>query len=158
MLEINPSPSTSTERLWREHADELLRYATVLVGPGDAHDIVVDAFLRSIPKLVGTAVENHRAYLFRAVTSHAHDLRRSRERRWVRDLAAIGPATAAAHDSFVDVRRAVAALSLSQRSVVYFAYWQDLTERDIADTLGLSVGTVHRHLDRARTHLRKALR
>jgi len=56
------------------------------------------------------------------------------------------------------VRRAVAELSLSQRSVVYFAYWEDRTEREIADTLGLSLGTVHRHLTRARTHLRKALR
>ena len=158
MLDINRPPSQLTERLWRDHAAELLRYATVLVGPSDAHDIVVDAFLRSVPKLASTTVQNRRAYLFRAVTSHAHDLRRSRERRWIRDLAAIGPASAAAPDSFVDVRRAVAELSLSQRSVVYFAYWQDLTEREIADTLGLSIGTVHRHLDRARTHLRKALR
>lgn len=156
MLDINRPPSPLTEQLWRDHAPELMRYATVLVGPADAHDIVVDAFVRAVPKL--STVANRRAYLFRAVTSHAHDLRRSRERRWVRDLAAVGPASTAAPDTFVDVRRAVAELSLSQRSVVYFAYWQDLTEREIADTLGLSLGTVHRHLDRARTHLRKALR
>lgn len=103
-------------------------------------------------------VTNQRAYLFRAVVNHAHDLRRSRERRWARDLAAIGSTSMAAPDTFIDVRRAVAGLSVQQRAVVYLAYWEDLTERSIADFLQVSPGTVRRHLVRARSNLRKALR
>jgi RNA polymerase sigma factor (sigma-70 family) len=62
-----------------------------------------------------------------------------------------------AHESDVDVQRAVANLSLAQRAVVYFVYWEDLREQDIAEVLGISPGSVRRHLVRARAHLRKAL-
>lgn len=159
MFEIDDTTATSSaDELWRSHADELLRFATVLVGPTDAHDIVVEAFLRSAESMAPGVVTNQRAYLFRAVVNHAHDLRRSRERRWARDLAAIGPASAAAPDTFIDVRRAVAELSVQQRAVVYFAYWEDLPERSIADLLQVAPGTVRRHLVRARFNLRKALR
>ena len=134
-----------------------MRFATVLVGPGDAHDVTVEAFLRAAPTLDRDTVANPRAYLMRAVVNHANDLHRSRERRWRRDLAAVGPSSTVGPDTFVDVRRAVSSLSLAQRSVIYFAYWEDLSERDIATLLQVSPGTVRRHLTRARTHLRKAL-
>lgn len=158
MFEIGDTTTTQVDELWRTHADELLRFATVLVGPADAHDIVVEAFLRSCEPVISGTVANPRAYLFRAVANHANDLRRSRERRWARDLAAIGPASSASPDSFVDVRRAVADLSVQQRAVVYFAYWEDLPERSISELLQVSPGTVRRHLIRARLNLRKALR
>lgn len=159
MFEIDDTTATSSpDELWRSHADELLRFATVLVGPTDAHDIVVEAFLKSFDSMDARGVTNQRAYLFRAVVNHAHDLRRARERRWARDLAAIGPTSTAAPDTFIDVRRAVAGLSVQQRAVVYFSYWEDLPERSIADLLQVAPGTVRRHLVRARTNLRKALR
>ncbi len=134
-----------------------MRFATVLVGPSDAHDIAVEAFLRAGTLAAGETVANPRAYLMRAVANRANDLRRSRERRWRRDLAAVGPFSTAGPDTFVDVRRAVGALSLAQRTVVYFVYWEDLSERDIATLLQVAPGTVRRHLVRARIHLRKAL-
>ena len=157
MSGIDNSARTSADELWRGHAAELLRFATVLVGPHDAGDIVVEAVLRSERSIAAGNVRSPRAYLFRAVANHASDLRRGRMRRWARDLAAIGPAHSDGPDTFVDVRRAVAKLSVVQRAVVFLAYWEDMTERDIADLLQLSPGTVHRHLDLARTHLRKVL-
>jgi len=135
----------------------LLRFATVLVGPTDAHDIVVEAFLKSSESMASAGVTNQRTYLFRAVVNHAHDLRRSRERRWRRDLSAVGLTLTAGPDTFLDVRRAVSSLSLAQRTVIYFVYWEDLSERDIAALLQVAPGTVRRHLVRARIHLRKAL-
>lgn len=54
--------------------------------------------------------------------------------------------------------RAVAGLSVRQRSVVYLACWEDMTEAEIARVLDAHLGTVRRHLHRAQTHLRKALR
>ena len=162
MFDIDDTPSTDaggdrTEALWRDHAAAMMRFATVLVGPAEAHDISVEAFLRSAPALIEQRAVNPRAYLMRAVANRAHDLRRGNERRWVRDLAAVRPASSPAHEPNVDVRRAVAALSLAQRSVVYFVYWEDLREHDVAAVLGISVGSVRRHLVRARAHLRKAL-
>lgn len=156
-MNIEPAPQPVTDQLWRAHADDLMRFATVLVGPGDAHDITVEAFLQAAPAFDTNTVGNPRAYLMRAVANRAIDLHRSRERRWRRDLAAVGPASTLGPDTFVDVRRAVSSLSLAQRTVVYFAYWEDLSERDIATLLQVAPGTVRRHLVRARVHLRKAL-
>jgi len=147
----------TAEDMWRAHAAELLRFATVLVGPHDAGDIVVEAVMRCERVIASGEVGAPRAYLFRAVANRAGDLRRGRRRRWTRDLTAIGPANVAAEDTFIDVRRAVARLTLAQRAVVYCAYWEDMTERDIAELLGLSPGTVHRHLDVARNRLREVL-
>lgn len=143
--------------LWKAHADELMRFATVLVGPNDAADVVADAFLGAVAAASEPTVANPRAYLYRAVANRAHDLKRSRFRQWRRDLAAIGPSSTSQNDDFSDVRKAVSTLSISQRSVVFLAYWEDLPERAIADYLGLSPGTVHRTLERARGTLRKAL-
>ena len=157
MSEIDNTARTTTEEVWRAHAAELLRFATVLVGPADAGDVVVEALLRS-ERFVNTGeVHAPRAYLFRAVANHARDHRRGRSRRWARDLAAVGPAKVDGPDTFIDVRRAVARLSVTQRAAVYLAYWEDMTERDIAELLQLSPGTVHRNLDLARNHLRKVL-
>lgn len=157
MMDIDRTPATDADQLWREHSADLMRFATVLVGPGDAHDIAVEAFLRAGNVAAGDTVANPRAYLMRAVANHANDLRRSRERRWRRDLSAVGPTSTAGPDTFVDVRRAVSSLSLAQRTVIYFVYWEDLSERDIAALLQVAPGTVRRHLVRARIHLRKAL-
>ncbi|CAB4785038.1 MAG: hypothetical protein F2735_00065 [Actinobacteria bacterium] len=157
MMFIDRTPSTDPDQLWRSHAADLIRFATVLVGPADAHDVAVEAFLRASAVLAGGAVADPRAYLMRAVVNHANDLRRSRERRWRRDLAAVGPSSTAGPDSFLDVRHAVSSLSLAQRTVVYFVYWEDLSESGVAALLQVAPGTVRRHLVRARTHLRKAL-
>ena len=156
MIEITAT-SSAIEELWRIHASELIRFATVLVGPSDASDIVADSFLAAAPVAAGAAVANKRAYLFLAVSNQAHRLHRTRERRWIRDLSAVGADVTITSETPIDVRRAVASLSLNQRTVVYLAYWEDLPERAIADLLEMSSTTVHRHLTKARSQLRKAL-
>jgi DNA-directed RNA polymerase specialized sigma24 family protein len=40
---------------------------------------------------------------------------------------------------------------------VYLTYWEDMTDQMAADHLGISAGSVRRHLARARDHLRKVL-
>lgn len=158
MSDIGEAGAVTAESLWREHAGELLRFATVLVGPADAGDIVAETLLRADPAISSGRVLNPRAYLIRSVFNRALSLRRSRRRRWARDLAAVGATTIDPIESDLDVRRAVAALRVIERAVVYLAYWDDLTERDIAEQLQLAPGTVHRHLVNARARLRKALR
>lgn len=148
---------TTHEQLWRSHAAELVRYATLLVGPDDAQDVVSSAFIKVARNLPGAEPENLRSYLFRAVTNEAHDHHRRDASRHRRDSFAVRPSASPASDTDVDVRRAVDGLSLRQRAVVYLAYWEDLPERTIAKWLDISVGSVRRHLTRAQSHLRKAL-
>ena len=154
MTDVDPE-ICAVATLWKAHAIGLARYATLLVGPNDAPDVVSAAFVKVTAG--ARPISNARAYLFRAVTNCALDQQRSKRRRQARDLNAVLPALGRQPDSDLDVRRAVAALSVRQRAVVYFTYWEDLDESHIADVLGISSGSVRRHLARARTHLRKAL-
>ncbi len=149
---------TDTE-LYRAHADELTRYATVLVGPDDAPDIVTDAVLAAFASPNWRTVEHPRAYLFRSVLNHANTLHRSTSRRRRREIVvARGSATAMSHpDSSIDAQRALQTLSTQQRAVVYLSYWEDQTAADIAETLGISEGSVRKQLARGREQLRKVL-
>ncbi|HDH25070.1 MAG TPA: hypothetical protein ENH00_02605, partial [Actinobacteria bacterium] len=56
-----------------------------------------------------------------------------------------------------DVVAAIGGLSVRQRSVVYLAYWEDMTDQMIAEYLGIGSGSVRRHLGRARSKLREVL-
>lgn len=158
MVQIDDVSTRTIEQLWLSYSDELLRFATVLVGPSDASDVVADAFMSAARSAVKSVVRDPRAYMFRAVANRAYDLRRSRQRRWSRDLSAVTRDIQEGPDNLIDVRRAVADLSIRQRAVVYLVYWNDLTERTTAELLGLSLGTVRRHLVRAQSQLRKALK
>jgi RNA polymerase sigma-70 factor (ECF subfamily) len=145
------------ERVWRELGPDALRLAAALVGPHDAHDVSASAFARVTASHDWGHVDNRRAYLLRAVRNEAHNLYRTRGRRWRRDIAGVRPTASDDQQTDVDVYRALAKLSLRQRSVVFFAYWHDMTEADIADLLKLSRSTIHRDLRMARARLRKDL-
>jgi RNA polymerase sigma factor (sigma-70 family) len=148
----------TSEALWREHGPIALRLATVLVGPHDAHDVTIAAFLRVAGASNRTDVLDVRRYLLRAVRNEARSVLRAAGRRRRRDLAAVTAASVDDGRPDVDVRRAIGALTERQRTVLFLAYWEDMTEAVIADVLGLSRGTVHRDLERARWRLKEVLR
>lgn len=157
MLDTDHHSEGAIAALWEDHRQQLVRFAGALVGPDDAHEIASEVFFDVAADLLDGRVDHPTSFLYRAVANRAHNLRRGRQRRWQRNLHAVPHRDIDALDTFVDVRHAVAALSVSQRAVVFFIYWEDRTERDTADILQISPGTVRRHLVRARIHLRKAL-
>lgn len=145
--------------VYRLHADELVRYATALVGPTDAPDVVVDAVLSAVGSPGWSAVGNQRAYLYRAVLNTCASLRRRDARRSVREAraGAVADPGASPDDASLDARRALAGLSPQQRAVVYLTYWDDLAPAQVAALLGVSEGSVRKQLARAREHLRRVL-
>jgi len=145
------------EEIYRKHADDLVRFATGLVGPFDAADVVTDACLRAFRSRGWPEVVNHRAYLYRSVFNQARSHHRSALRRRVRELRAAGPATAPPQEVDVDVLAAVDRLSVQQRAAVVLTYWEDLAPCDVASRLGVSEGSVKRHLARARARLKELL-
>src|SRR5215217_3392659 len=122
---------------YRRHATELIRYATVLVGPDDAPDVVTDAVLTAFGSPQWPAVENRRADLYRAVLTHSLSHLRSTGRRRRREtvVALRTPARFDAPDSAVDAHRALATLSGQQRAVIYLTYWEDQSPAQIAALL-----------------------
>ncbi len=149
---------TDTE-VYRDHAVELTRYATVLVGPDDAPDVVADAVLDAFASPKWHDIEHQRAYLFRSVLHHANSFHRSTSRRRRRDHLAVVRARSNAFDPepSVDAQHALRTLSPQQRAVIYFSYWEDQPVSDIAALLDISEGSVRKQLARARVQLRKVM-
>jgi RNA polymerase sigma factor (sigma-70 family) len=145
------------ERIYRKHAEELTRFATFLVGPDDAPDVVSSAVLRALSGAGWSRVEHHRAYLFRAVLNESRMHHRSTARRRAREQRSAPSERVDEIDLFSDVLDIVDRLSPRQRAVVYLAYWDDLDPAAIAELLGVSEGSVRRHLARARSALRRML-
>jgi RNA polymerase sigma-70 factor (ECF subfamily) len=102
-------------------------------------------------------VTNRRAYLYRSVFNEAQTWnRRSRQRR-DREWRLAGDDRWELPGFRPDVREAVERLSVRQRAVVLLVYWADLDPSQVATHLGISEGSVRRHLARARAKLRKVL-
>ncbi len=151
--------------IYRQHAQELSRLASVLVGPADAADVVSDAVVQALSSASWPTVVNHRAYLYQAVMNAARARARSDGRRAAREQRSVQSQPLLAQSRLLlapvndrdDVVRAVMGLSPRQRAVVYLAYWEDMTPAASGLLLGISEGSVRRHLARARRSLRKVL-
>lgn len=145
------------EEIYRKYADDLVRFATGLVGPFDAQDVVTDACLRSFRSGAWPDVHNHRAYLYRSVLNQARSHYRSTLRRRLREMRAASPAFHWPYEVDIDVLAAVDRLSVQQRAAVILTYWEDLSAAEVARCLAISEGSVKRHLARARSRLREFL-
>jgi RNA polymerase sigma-70 factor (sigma-E family) len=138
----------------------LLRVAWLLTG--DAHlaeDLLQTVLARIWPKWPRIAGENPEAYARKAlVHTHASWWRR----RWRGELPhGELPERAAPADRFAEVdleqtlAEAIRALPVRQRAVVVLRYFADLTEAQIAEAMGCSVGTVKSQHAKALTTLRR---
>lgn len=148
----------NNEEIYRSYAEELTRYATGLVGPFDAADVVSDACLKAFSARSWPDVLNRRAYLYRTVFSVAKDHHRSTLSRRLRELKTATPEAFTPQHIDVDVLEAIERLSMQQRAVVLLTYWADLTPEAVADRMGISTGAVKSHLARARKRLQEWLR
>jgi RNA polymerase sigma factor (sigma-70 family) len=142
---------------YEKYADELIRFATFLVGPTDAPDVLSSTVLRVLSSSPASPVRNWRAYLFRAVLNEA----RTRHRRLSRHNrllhSAVQRDATEMSEIHPEVMAAVARLSPRQRAVVFLTYWDDLDPATVASLLHVSEGSVRRHLARARARLRRML-
>lgn len=145
------------EQAYRSYAGELTRYATGLVGPFDAADVVTDACLKAFASKSWPEVSNRRAYLYRAVLTVATDHHRSTLSRRLREMKTAMPESTPAEEVDVDVLATVERLSMQQRAAVLLTYWADLPVDAVAEQMGISTGAVKRHLARARKHLQEWL-
>lgn len=147
----------SDAQVYEQHAAELIRFATGLVGPGGAADVLSTAMVNALSSPGWPAVTEKRAYLYRCVLNAARSDQRSGIRRLRREHRVAGPDLAPGQDCAPEVWDAVKALSARQRAVVFLTYWEDLDIAAVAHLLDLSEGSVKQHLARARAHLRRKL-
>jgi RNA polymerase sigma-70 factor (ECF subfamily) len=147
----------SDEAVYEKYADELIRFATGLVGPSDAADVLSMAVLRSFGSPGWANVRDHRAYLTRAVLNEARMNYRSTMRRRAREQRFLPRDIIEPPEVRPEVLASVSRLSARQRAVVVLTYWDDLDPDEIALRLDISAGSVRKHLARAHARLRKAI-
>jgi RNA polymerase sigma factor (sigma-70 family) len=143
--------------VYEKYADQLVRFATGLVGPDSGRDVMSAAVVAAMWSSNWDSVVNERAYLYKAVHNEARRHHRDTMRRHAEELRAAPVDTHRLPEVRPDVLAAVARLSVSQRAVVFLAYWEDMRPAEIARFLGLSEGTVHRQLKRGEARLRRTL-
>lgn len=145
------------EDLYARYGDDLTRFATGLVGPSDAADVVSDAMVHFWRSRALVDADNPRALLYRGVLASARNLQRSRFRRRAREQATAQRLVS--HDPEIrpDVVAAVLQLSPRQRACVFLAYWDDLGMEQIGELLDITPGSVKQHLHRARQILEEVL-
>jgi RNA polymerase sigma-70 factor (ECF subfamily) len=143
--------------IYAKHSDALVRFATGLVGPSDAADVVSEAVLRAMTHRSWASVRNPKAYLYQSVLNESRMHHRSTMRRRARELRTITTTDEYIPEIRPEVLDAVGRLSTRQKASVFLTYWEGLTPDEVADRLGISPGSVKRHLARARSRLRGLL-
>jgi RNA polymerase sigma-70 factor (sigma-E family) len=158
--------------LFHDHYAGLCRLAYLIVGERvAAEEVVMDAFLQTFVSWRRIRdLDRAPAYLRRAVVNRSRSRTR---RRHIEDRsnavvgtrpdgAGAGASSSQAwdaerHETGRVVGDAVRRLPHRQRAAVVLRYYADLSEGDIADTLGCSTGTVKSQLAKARTSLARML-
>lgn len=151
-----------TRELLLAQIPRLRRYARALCGDVDsADDLVQDCLARALPRLdQWQPGSDMRAWLFSVMHNLFVDQYHRRQRQpevVVTDLVVL---SGGCDDSETDVRLSelqagLRALSAQQREVLLLASIEGLAYRQVAEVLGIPVGTVMSRLHRGREQLRK---
>jgi len=118
----------------------LLRTAYLLTGNHhDAEDLVQVALMKVVPKWRRIR-DDPDAYVRRVLVNE--NISRWRGRRWREVSHAEVPDSVVPEVEVSDLGAALSTLAPRQRAVIVLRYFEDLSERQTADLLGISVGTV----------------
>jgi RNA polymerase sigma-70 factor (sigma-E family) len=155
---------TAVEELYAAHYRRLVRLSTLLVrDPETAEEVVQDSFVAMHGRW-RTLKEPDQAlaYLRQAVVNRSRSVLRHRGVR-ARYVAPAVPDLPGADEHALAAERrtavldAMRALPDRQREVLALRYYLDLSEADIASTLGISRGAVKTHASRGVAALRSRM-
>jgi RNA polymerase sigma-70 factor (sigma-E family) len=134
----------------------LVRSATLLCGDHhDGEDLVQGALVKAVGVWQRIA-EDPEPYVRRImVNDNISRWRRHKGRVHVRASVPDDLAVAPDSDARLDLAAALAQLPPRQRTVIVLRFFEDLTERQTADLMGIGVGTVKSQTRDALTRLRR---
>ncbi|MEU6719473.1 RNA polymerase sigma factor [Nonomuraea sp. NPDC046802] len=157
-------------QLFDRYSAMLYRYVSKRLGPEPAEDLVGETFLIAFSKRrsYDLAYPDARPWLFGILTklmSRHHRKEAARYRALLRapvdsdvespaDRVAAGVSAQAVR---AELAGALAALPAKDRDVLLLIAWGDLTYEEVAQALGIPIGTVRSRLNRGRRKVRAAL-
>lgn len=164
-----PAPSGQMEHLFQDHHGQVFAAAYRVTGNAqDAEDVLQTVFLRLLrrqdeldlsPSPVG--------YLHRAAVNASLDLMRARQRSSSTDVDELDvpeprgesdpERRQADREARIALRQAVLALSDKNAEIFSLRFFEDLSNRDIAENLGMSQTAVGVALHRARNQVKKEM-
>lgn len=156
--------------LYDRHAPRIHRYVTRRLGPDTADDIVAETFLIAFQRRRDYDVDRTDAvpWLY-GIAANLIAKHRRAETRMHRAFARTGNGPVAesptdrvdARVTAAGVQRSLAAalagLSAADREVLLLVAWAELSYHQVAEALGIPVGTVRSRLHRARRTVRREL-
>ncbi|WP_328673245.1 RNA polymerase sigma factor [Streptomyces sp. NBC_00328] len=157
--------------LYDRYAPDIHRYAARRLGDSAADDITADTFLVAfrIRSRYDRTRANARPWLY-GIAGNLIGKQRRAEVRALRALARTGcdPLAASGSEFWIEdtdsriaaqgpLAGALAGLSAPDRHVLLLVAWAELTYQEVAEALGIPVGTVRSRLNRARRKVRTAL-
>jgi RNA polymerase sigma factor (sigma-70 family) len=158
--------------LFDRHAALIHRYAARRLGAEAADDVMAETFAVAFQRRRDYDLErvDARPWLYGIATNLIRNHRRAEARRWramARDVAGAGAepepeadgaaARVTAQAARGELARVLAGLPSRQRDVLLLYAWADLEYEEIAQALGLPVGTVRSRLHRARAAMKEGL-
>lgn len=163
-----PSDAQRFSAAMMPHLDDAYTFARYLTrGDAASEDIVHDAYIRALGAYPGFRGGDAKAWILSIVRNCFLTWAKSRSRgRMVSDDDAIAAAmdertpedALDAQDAGALMRRLIGALPSQLSEVIVLREVEELSYRDIAETLGIPIGTVMSRLARARAQLAKAWR
>jgi len=131
-----------------------------------AHDLVQELYLKIASLEETSPIRNDRAYLFRMASNLAIDYlrRESRQAEWLAEAqeilggevdAASPEETLMARDELLRLERAMAELPPLSRKIFYLSRFEEKSQREIAQIVGISPTGVFNHIRSVMDHLAK---
>ncbi len=152
--QVQSVPSYDLSALYDQHYRSLVKLASMYVDTSEAaEEVVQDAFVKLVAGNYVIVQGREVAYLRRMVLNGARSLLRKRRVRRLHPpdkpgLVAAAEVSGVANTERDEMLAALRELPEKQAAVLILRYYLDLSEADIAETLGMAPGSVKSHAHR----------